>query len=50
MNIVRKLIRLIVLGLLFMGLGWADMSAQKPVGPPRIKGLVVDSLTRYPLP
>ena len=50
MNIERKLIRLIVLGLLFIGLGWADMSAQKPVVPTRIKGLVVDSLTREPLP
>ena len=50
MNIERKLIRLIVLGLLFIGLGWADLSAQKPVVPTRIKGLVVDSLTREPLP
>ena len=50
MNIERKLIRLIVLGLLFIGLGWADLSAHKPVVPTRIKGLVVDSLTREPLP
>ena len=50
MNIEKKLIRLIVLGLLYIGLGWADLSAQKPVVPTRIKGLVVDSLTREPLP
>ena len=49
MNIEKKLIRLIVLGLLYIGLGWADLSAQKPVVPTRIKGLVVDSLTREPL-